>query len=97
MRKLQKKTEKQIRDSIECSYCRYVKKCNFKSTFAFYEKQKNPIECWKRNWDVEYKNKHFQVGFHDPIMMNVRNTAIIYWKHVVDNKYSVLLEEFMYN
>jgi hypothetical protein len=98
MQRLQKKEKnKQKRDNLECKFCRFNKDCNFKNTISFYEKEKEiQIECWKRNWN-KIKNKNFQLGFHDQKLIKINNEIMTLWKHINDDKYSILSDYFMYN
>jgi hypothetical protein len=91
------KNKYEIRESEECDYCR-VKKCKYKSTLAFFEKNKNlEIDCWLRIYDKKYIT-----GYHFPFNVEVKYPSgnkynVTKWTHLLNEKFSVLEEKYIFN
>jgi len=86
------------RDSQECLTCFRNKDCKFKSSIALFEKNINiELDCWLRVFDKKYVT-----GFHMPINHVITDEngiqkSFVKWQHIINDKYSVIVEEKMYN
>ena len=85
------------RDSLECIVCKKNNTCKFKSSLIIFEEQNNvEIDCWLRNYD-----KSYVTGYHMPINILISGEkdkkSIVKWQHILNDKYSVFVEQYLYN